>query len=79
MKHKNSQHIVTVKMVSGRQLLKLVHVANLHIKPFCKLVTKSHKKAVLIKHIISDLLAGIDMDFVIEGKEKRFRFYKISV
>jgi len=72
VKHENTPHIVAVEMITTWKLLKLVHIANLHIEPFCKLISKSDKKAVLIKQIVSNLFSCINMDFIIEGKGKCF-------
>jgi hypothetical protein len=79
MKNKYTKHIIAVKVIAGRQLLKLVHIAHLKVKSFGELVSQTHKKAVLVKKIIGDLPACIDMDLIVEGKEKRVRFDKIPV
>ena len=66
-------------MIAGRKLLELVHVTYLHIQAFGKLVAKTDEEAVLIKYIVSNLLACIDMHFIVECKEQRIRLDEIPV
>ena len=54
--------------VSGRQLLKHVHVAKLQIIMFVHMIGKSDKKPVLVEVIINNLFPEIDMHFIVDNK-----------
>ena len=79
MKNKYTKHIIAVKVIAGRQLLELVHIAYLKVKSFGELVAQPDKKAVLVKKIVGNLSARIDMDLVVKDKEQCIRFNEITV
>jgi hypothetical protein len=70
MEEEKPQHVVVGKLVSGRQLLEQVHIPQLGVERFGKLVAQTHKKPVLVKIVIGDVLARVDVYFIVEGEEK---------
>jgi hypothetical protein len=57
-----------------RQLLKYIEVSDLGIQLFRKLIAYSTKQTILIKIVISNMLTGTYMQFVIQKKKGSFGF-----
>lgn len=79
MKNENTEHVVAVKVTTGRQLLELVHIANLDIESPGKLITQPKEKPVLIEDVVGDLFSCIDMYLIIESEEYGIRLNVIPV
>ena len=59
--------IAAVTIASG-QLLKKIHIPELQVIMFIDIKIKTKKKTVLVKIIIDDLFAGIDMHFIVNNQ-----------
>ena len=56
--------------IACSQLLKYIHITKLEIIVLVYMISKTNKKAVLIKVIIDDLLTKVDMNFIIHYKRE---------
>jgi hypothetical protein len=54
--------------VSGRKLLKEIHISELQVVCFVSLVTESKKKPVLIEIVVDYFFSKIHMHFVVKNK-----------
>lgn len=63
--------MITPITVASWQLLKHIHITELEIVVFVYVISKAGKKAILIKIIIDNLPAKVDMHFIIEYQRKR--------
>ena len=62
--------MITPVTVACRQLLKYIHIPELQVIMLIDMVIKSQEEPVLIKIIIDDLFAEIDMHFIIHHKRQ---------
>lgn len=58
--------------VSRRQLLKHIQVPEVCIQRSRELITQSCKQPILIKIVIYNVLARIDMQFIVKENKRRF-------
>ena len=65
MKIKKPCNIYTFICIACSKLLKLVHVTKLYIIQLINMVSETYKKTVLIKIIVHNFFAKIDMNFII--------------
>ena len=62
--------MITPIPVAGSQLLKYIHITKLEIIVLVDMISEADKKAVLIKIIIDDLFAKVDMYFIVYHKRE---------
>ena len=56
------------ELIACRELLKEVHITKLQVIMRSQLVIQARKKTVLVKIVIHDLLAKVDMKLIIQDK-----------
>lgn len=71
--------MITVELITGRQLLKLIHVSDLEVQLFVELIAEPDKEPVLVENVIGDFFTGVEVYFIVENKKECFGVEKCMV